>query len=70
LKGEQALGGAGVGGAEAVGEGGGVDRSVLGAVGEISDGVSQWRESGERSGAEGARGVVLERLVAVVAHVL
>lgn len=39
-------------------------------MGEVSDGVSQWRERGKRRGAEGAGGVVLERLVAVVTDVL
>jgi len=68
FEGEQALGGAGVGGAEVVGEGGGVDRRVVSAAGEVADGLSQVRDSGEGGGAEGAGGVILERLVAVLPH--
>ena len=65
FEGEQALAGAGVGGAGGVGEGGGVDRRVVSAAGQVADGASQVWDTGEGGGAEGAGGVILERLVAV-----
>lgn len=68
FEGEQALGGAEVGGAAGVGEGGGVDRRIISAAGEVADGLSQVRDIGEGGGAEGAGRIILERLVAVFSY--